>query len=996
MSAKKPSRKSKKKSKRHRSSKSGTPFELRARDALQFINPELVARHDVSLPMKYEDWPRQFDVALVDESEVLQKVYEAKDYSARADFRAVEAFEAKVGELKTKPGKVAGVISSRGFQKGPLVRGRNIPADGSELVRDLYHLRPVADADWEGRLRGLKLLVHASSLRPDDVMLTLGGDQHEALPGMSASRGDCFLRDQTGRVVGNLLDMINDRLHAIQRDSSEPASETVVTLRFDEETLIQLSGERRRLLRCEFTPRPALLDSAVEIDWSTSARDTLVDCIRNQHWIIPDPARALRASQTGLELTLDFDETSECALSALAPPTTTDVNERSTLELAHALKLQLLLHAVRGEGGSAAPPELVAQLERATEALTAGRVDEAESLYRASLADGASLIALVNLTYITDRKGNVDEALRFAGATANAFPLEVVGWAHSIHLLTKKGEVDQACRLADLARMFHAGRRELLVAEAEALYRRGSWADAARLYAELRMLAADDPWAWLGLALCNQALGNREEAAYEAQEAWRRGASAQPQARRIAEMLIDAKRFEDAALIVAGMTDRDEAIFFEGVIAHAKGDHLVAYERFEKHTALRPNGSTGFHNLSIVAHALGRHRDAYLALRAPAFDGVDSRTYWAMRTMAAARVGEWQDAQSCAVRVGVEAAALLFAAGDAALDTGQMETAGRLFVAALDIESDDANVLLRQAQLEIPRAFASGADLTRPRARLARAAAGGASNEALLLPRFLLALHDESDVEIARLTEQVVASRWSAGAVLTAAAEAESRRRSSITLRLLDAFTPLDDPASPFPHPAALRASALIRQGRWPEAASEIATLKGVREHPLHVMLRAFAAYAESNLAGALALLDRADALVGQRETCVLPLRLQILIEQGAFSRAAEVLARQLPGTLLAKRVAERARKGDVNIPTVRARAEALARNTIGLAAALHDAEHVAVFVRGTDVARAVMAVRDWGGALDPVHAPDGSAAVVLRATPTPVRTMQSLLGEAC
>src|SRR5262245_53547741 len=59
--------------------KSGTPFEIRARDALKHVYPALTAEHNVRLPMQYAGRRRQFDVILRD-GERLDMTFEAKDY----------------------------------------------------------------------------------------------------------------------------------------------------------------------------------------------------------------------------------------------------------------------------------------------------------------------------------------------------------------------------------------------------------------------------------------------------------------------------------------------------------------------------------------------------------------------------------------------------------------------------------------------------------------------------------------------------------------------------------------------------------------------------------------------------------------------------------------------------------------------------------------------------------------------------------------------------
>ncbi len=190
--------------------KSGKPFEKRAQEALQFVHAKLKAEHDVVLPMSYDDWSRQFDIVLRDREQV-HKVFEAKDYGGRVAFEKVEAFETKVREMKVPPLDGAGLISSQGFQEGPIARARAL-GDRS-MVRHLYQLREVQEADWQNLYKSMQLALLARSLDPHNVRLTLV--KGETVPAdcvsFEADRKASFLYDAAGRIKAMSLirSMIN-------------------------------------------------------------------------------------------------------------------------------------------------------------------------------------------------------------------------------------------------------------------------------------------------------------------------------------------------------------------------------------------------------------------------------------------------------------------------------------------------------------------------------------------------------------------------------------------------------------------------------------------------------------------------------------------------------------------------------------------------------------------------------------------------------------------
>lgn len=191
--------------------KKGLAFEHRAARAIAQIKPDLEVRHNMRLVTE-PGHRRQFDV-VAHLNGVLMRTYEARDHQRKVDTGQIEAFETKNATLKDKP-QVAGIVSAQGFWKNPTdwVRFYLDPKHERKFVQELYQLRSSTPDDWGNRPAQTTVEVEGRSLRTLPVRILYG----DALPEgtgrdiiLTSDRGNSFFHDERGRIIGNLIDVVN-------------------------------------------------------------------------------------------------------------------------------------------------------------------------------------------------------------------------------------------------------------------------------------------------------------------------------------------------------------------------------------------------------------------------------------------------------------------------------------------------------------------------------------------------------------------------------------------------------------------------------------------------------------------------------------------------------------------------------------------------------------------------------------------------------------------
>ena len=189
----------------------GKSFEQRAKRAIQYLNPDKVAKHDVKLEAVYGG-QRQFDVLLESHPDQAAPdfLYEAKDYGANVPFEKVEAFETKLKELKKPPYMGGGMISAKGFQRGPLKRAKFL-GDKSN-IKKYYQLKAVESNDWDGLINQFTLAGTINYPCVYDVAIIQEGAKSGEVIKKSIERQNSFLCNKEGEIVANLLDHINQDL----------------------------------------------------------------------------------------------------------------------------------------------------------------------------------------------------------------------------------------------------------------------------------------------------------------------------------------------------------------------------------------------------------------------------------------------------------------------------------------------------------------------------------------------------------------------------------------------------------------------------------------------------------------------------------------------------------------------------------------------------------------------------------------------------------------
>ncbi len=830
-----------------------------------------------------------------------------------------------------------------------------------------------------------------------------------------------------------------------------PPSCPAIVIDFDNDTFMRLDGRTVRVHKLEFTPAYCDLRSSISVDFSSGARDTLIDVLSDRKWIIPDPKKAISATRQGYDVALTYQRKTAASLDALSlPPHVAATKGRWSAQVTNAIQTQILLRcldeqtdALSQDGPDA---DISVKLDRATQLLTAGQYEDAKALYWETCAVVTSLVALVNLTYIYEREKDLDQALRLAWRTIELFPLQEDGFKNAATICMEMGNFDQAHEVLDAARDLHAGKPELLRKEAELLRLEGRWSQAAATFSHLCAINRSDAKARLNLAVCESKQGLDEEAAWDAMEAFRLGLDAPALAWHVVTLLKRVGRFAEAmdvgiqaitkaqpnapaasiedlrlqtaiAAYEAGQRDVAEELikpvqgdapllaYLRGLLCFARGEPRAAYEFFRRYVDAHADDRRGLHNLSVAAMEAGLYAEAHAALLMKAFSEEDTRDFWTMRAMAAAYAGDHEDAERAAERAadhGVDAAALLMACSDAALQVQQHIAWPKLRMAAVRFTSNDGQTIFQQAMVQTDLLAQGQIAADDIEAHLDRAERCGAIESDIVFGRMLLALRSGRDETISALSQRVLDASITATHALILAAEAEGLRRSELALRLLERHRPEHivslGPLS-LPHPDALRAAALLRLGRPPEQVRPLVErLATLDEHPLYHIVTAYWCYAQGDLERTLALLDRVGEMTKRGELVELPLRLQCLIEMCRYTAAAVLLRAYLPGLPVTACAPWWSRNGDLDVVKVQALLDAssILPSAVRMASQMQKGtEHVLLTIKNGALSPMVVACPRWESAF--VFARDmGSdhTPIVIRATPAPLATIQRLCGH--
>lgn len=495
----------------------GLPFELRATRAMRQVLSEHKVEHDQRLPTEY-GIDRQFDV-VARMGAVVDRAYEARDHGRRVDIGQVEGFAKKVDKLVEKPSS-AGIISSRGFSKSSRTWVQHYGT--TERLRELYTLEAATPDDWSGDLRQLAINGDIKSLRPKRVTTrsSAGPAARSATIQFTADRRSAFLYSESGAVVGNLLDLLNAAMREAQ-----------ATHQLEPQTLNLPPGARAWMgeqlvpvdtLEMEF--EEISLPANTLIDFTGRFPDVLRDALNDRSWLIEDTERALKASRTGLDLTLAFPDKSQSSFigidDLIAPPPTIEL-EAALKDTVASLSLRIALEVIRaGHSSSAAPLALLDDLALARESFMAGDLAEAARRYRETLKVGTALEALCNLAYIAVESKKYEDAIMYSAHAIRAFPLEPHGFTNLAATLIATGRLDQARTVLEKARVLHGPGLQFRKQEAELLFLEGRIQEAAHIFYSIVLDDPEDAKSLVNLAKCEVRLGDDAHAAWDAHRAF--------------------------------------------------------------------------------------------------------------------------------------------------------------------------------------------------------------------------------------------------------------------------------------------------------------------------------------------------------------------------------------------------------------------------------------------------------------------------------------------
>jgi tetratricopeptide (TPR) repeat protein len=558
-----------------KTTRSGLPFELRARRAIAQVQPSLVVSHDEKLPTEY-GVKRQFDV-VGRSAAAVKAIYEARDKRRKVDVEQQEAFAMKVATLADKPER-AGIISASDFTSSTTKWVQRYK--GHHVATELYTLKPSHADDWKGDIREYLVTASFQTVQLTSVRLVPpAGITGRTTATVGVDRAQSFIRDRTGKIVGNLLDVVN----AAMRDAQSAGDMSPRRIPFPEDSYIKIGGKRSTFDAVELELEQTTVPASTLVDMGGRFPDTLREVTSGNHWLIEDQERLPRFARSGRDLTLAFgdpDDKTLVDLDVLPIPDPDPVTGSTTERTIVSLQLHLALALAGRRAEDVASPEFAALLERARTAFEAGDLAAAEAAYIDSLAHGTALVALCNLAYIFEQRGDHSIAADYSLIACRMFPRQPHGFANAAAAFLAAGKVAEARRILDLGRALHGPANVFRRQEADLLRREGRWQDAARLYYEVLFDDPSNARVRACLARCEAALGDLAGAAWDARRAMK-DAPGEPAFAEMASRYAsgcgdDARLLEIATEAATAGMDAPGTFRRAAERAVAAGDHVSA------------------------------------------------------------------------------------------------------------------------------------------------------------------------------------------------------------------------------------------------------------------------------------------------------------------------------------------------------------------------------------------------------------------------------------
>jgi tetratricopeptide (TPR) repeat protein len=251
--------------------------------------------------------------------------------------------------------------------------------------------------------------------------------------------------------------------------------------------------------------------------------------------------------------------------------------------LAAALRKQgALAEARQAETAAIEASSHVRALVESAQALSAGRLNEAEHLLRPWLdqhpEDAAALRLLAEVAARVGKRHDAQDLLRKALEIAPAYRSARIRLSS---LLLEEGKAAEALTVLDDMLAFEPDSVAVLASKASVLGKVGEYSRALELYKEMLALAPDKPGLWLSLGHINNTLGD----AAGSIAAYRRVTELQPAAGVAWWSLANLKSYrfsdEDVAVMTAALADEDLSEDNALHLHFALGTALEARQQFE-------------------------------------------------------------------------------------------------------------------------------------------------------------------------------------------------------------------------------------------------------------------------------------------------------------------------------------------------------------------------------------------------------------------------------
>ena len=525
---------------------SGVSFELRSTRAAKQLWPGLEIRHDEDLPTEY-GIARQFDVS-GRSSNVLKRAYEARDHNRNVSINQVEGFAKKLEKLIDKP-ETAGIISSRHFSKPAKTWVQHYQT--TELVRELYTLKASSPDDFEGDYSKLLLRSEFKSLRLKSVRFHSHVEKvgQSVTVAFNADRRTGFLYSEIGRVLGNVLDLVNTAM----QDALKTNELGLRTIALPPGSFIRNEDKSLPAALLEIEFEEFSIPSTTVIDQSGRFPDVLQDVLSGKKWLIEDKERALKASRTGLDLTLAFPDASDPAFVDIHSLTVEQPSldlEKNLRQTAASLSLAVALAGVARNSSENVPREIVDLLKLANDKFAAGEGSEAKQLYLESFKLGTSLQALCNLAFLAFDEQDYEKAAAYSAQAALTFPLQPIGFTNLAAALIAAGRLGEARAVLANSRFLHGPSALFRRQEAELLFLEGKIQDAAHIFYSIVIDDPTDASALANLARCEASLGDLPQAAWDASRSFDAAPSDPGIAEFAARISYQARQYDSVLQIV--------------------------------------------------------------------------------------------------------------------------------------------------------------------------------------------------------------------------------------------------------------------------------------------------------------------------------------------------------------------------------------------------------------------------------------------------------------